>query len=460
MSIQVLIVDDIAFNVKLLESKLAYEFYETIVATNGAEAIEAAKKYKPDIILMDIMMPTMDGFEATKIIKEDPELHHIPIIMLTALSTQQDKVKGLQCGAEDFLTKPINENALLSRLRSLIRLKTLLDELMLRDKTNLSFGINAKESIEKRNKISGKNVLIIDDDTINISNATEKLSVVDINVDATSSTQQAITMSQSKEYSLVIISTQMVDNDGLRAFSHLRAQSHLRNSPFLMYVDAGDEMTLNRGLELGIDDYLVSPLDMNELLARCVTQIKRKNFQDALKDNVRTAVNEAIKDPLTNMYNRRYLDEHLKQYIAQTSNHLKNMSIIMVDIDHFKEINDTYGHQVGDEVLKEFSKRMLFSTRAGDFCARYGGEEFAIILSYTNKKVIHIVAERIRGLIENSNFPISINPPGSIKCTASFGIANIREGDTPESLIKRADDCLYQAKSSGRNKVVSEDDNL
>ena len=225
-----------------------------------------------------------------KLLKIDPDLAHIPIIMVTALSAQEDKVKGLECGADDFLTKPINDKALMTRLKSLVRLKMMLDELRLRDKTSVNFGIENDESMERRNQIQGRNVLIIDDDAVQIEKDINKLNSAGINADSTSDPNDAIVKSQSKDYSLVIVSTQMVDHDGLRIFSQMRAQDHLRNTPFLIAVDENDEMTLTRGLELGVNDYLVAPIELNELLARSMTQIKRKNFQDELKESFLNAV--------------------------------------------------------------------------------------------------------------------------------------------------------------------------
>ncbi len=141
MTARILVVDDVDFNVKLLDAKLKQDYYQVFTASNGVQAVAKAKEIKPDLILMDVMMPEMDGFEATQIIKSDPNLSFIPIIIVTALNAQEDKVRGLEAGADDFLTKPINDKALMTRLKSLVRLKVMDDELRLRDQTGREFGV-------------------------------------------------------------------------------------------------------------------------------------------------------------------------------------------------------------------------------------------------------------------------------------------------------------------------------
>src|SRR5271168_2349051 len=166
MPAEILVVDDVPANVKLLEIKLTNEYYDVITAKDGFEAIEKAKKNKPDIILLDVMMPGMDGFEACRKLKEDPEVSHIPVVMVTALSEKADRIKGLESGADDFLTKPINDMALFARVKSLVRIKMLLDELRLRDKTSIEMGIEPAANNTFISDVSGSRVLLVDDDNV------------------------------------------------------------------------------------------------------------------------------------------------------------------------------------------------------------------------------------------------------------------------------------------------------
>jgi two-component system cell cycle response regulator len=176
MTAQILVVDDVQANIKLLEAKLSSEYYDVISAKDGFEAISQAKEHKPDLILLDVMMPGMDGFETCKKLKEDAELSHIPVVMVTALSEKSDRLKGLESGADDFLTKPINDMALFARVRSLIRIKLLLDELRLRDKTSLQMGIQPSKENAFISDVSGAKILLVDDDEVQGKQIMAKLS--------------------------------------------------------------------------------------------------------------------------------------------------------------------------------------------------------------------------------------------------------------------------------------------
>ncbi|MCH8189337.1 MAG: response regulator, partial [Proteobacteria bacterium] len=140
MSARILVVDDQPLNVKLLEAKLTAEYYNVVTAAGGVEALEKASDVCPDLILLDVMMPGMDGYEVCQRLKGDPELNHIPVVMVTALDAVADRIRGIDAGADDFLTKPINDVALFARVRSLLRMKLALDELRLRDDISLQFG--------------------------------------------------------------------------------------------------------------------------------------------------------------------------------------------------------------------------------------------------------------------------------------------------------------------------------
>ncbi len=454
MSARVLVVDDIEFNVKLLDTKLKQEYYTVFAAYNGKEAIEKVRETHPDIILMDVMMPEMDGFESTRIIKADPEFGHIPVIMVTALNAQEDKVKGLECGADDFLTKPINDMALFTRLRSLVRMKVMLDELRLRDKTSQELGVSSNSQGD-RERIEGARILLIEDDVIQVEKIKNRLENSKLKVDIADTLEKILSALDQNDYSLIIVSTLLLSTDGLRLCSELRTHDKARNVPILIIVDENDERTLNKGFEMGVNDYLVSPIDLNELMARCTTQIKRKKYQDQLKENYLTTVTQSVTDGLTGLHNRRYFDTHFANMVAQSKTLNKNLSILVIDIDHFKNVNDQYGHQSGDAVLKEFGRRVEACIRTSDMSARFGGEEFVIILPETSLESAGYVAERLRMIIEDVNFEIPV-APNEIGITASIGVAALRPDDTVESLIKRADSNLYKAKQTGRNKFVSE----
>jgi two-component system cell cycle response regulator len=450
MSARVLVVDDLLPNVKLLEAKLNSEYYEVITARSGQEALKIVKETPPDIILLDVMMPDMDGFETCRRLKADPEVAHIPVVMVTALSDVEDRVLGLESGADDFLTKPINDMALFARIRSLVRLKIMTDELRLRDQTSLQFGLSNTET--SLNSIMDASILIVDDDIVQASNISATLTTLGNHVEILSDPAQTMDVVLAKDFDLVIISTQLLDTDGLRICSHIRSQDKIRHLPLLILVEEDDPHLLVKGLDMGVNDYLITPIDSNEVVARVNTQIRRKRYQEALKSSYQKSVSMAITDSLSGLYNRRYFDAHYKTLFEQSQAIDKPLTLMMMDIDHFKIVNDTYGHMVGDEIIKQVSQRILQNVRITDLVARYGGEEFVIMLPDTYLLEAREVAERIRTSMESSPFIIS-SGDGILLKTISIGMATIKAGDTSAELLKRADKALYTAKESGRNRT-------
>jgi two-component system cell cycle response regulator len=222
-----------------------------------------------------------------------------------------------------------------------------------------------------------------------------------------------------------------------------------------MLVDPGDDARLLRGLDMGVNDYVVRPLDRNELLARIKTQIKRKRHADLLRAKLDQGMEHAITDPLTGLHNRRYMESHLGSLVAQATQSGQTLSILVADIDYFKKVNDTYGHDAGDNVLREFATRLRRNTRGIDLACRLGGEEFVIIMPDTELPRALQVAERLRACIASE--PFQVNAEIALEVTASVGVSTLeRREDTPETLFKRADTALYSAKRRGRNRVVTE----
>lgn len=453
MTALILVVDDIDANRKLLEDLLNQEYYDVITAVDGFGAIRETNEKKPDIVLLDVMMPGMDGFEACRQIKSNPETTHIPVVMVTALSEKADRIKGLESGADDFLTKPIRKTQLLARVKSLARLKVLLDELRLRDQTGNQMGLLEPSHNPLTMDLTGAEVLVVDDDVVQSKQIMNKLSEnykVTLLQDASQTVEKAL----AGDYDLLLISTQLMDADGLRICSQIRSHEKIRNLPVLIVIDGDDEHTLVKGLELGANDYITAPVDANELLARTRSQIRRKFYQDALKDNVKRSISMAITDNLTGLYNRHYLNAHMENLFKEAVQLGKPMSFLILDMDHFKSVNDTYGHDVGDEVLVELAKRINQSIRGSDLAARLGGEEFVVVMPGTPGGGAKEVAERLRRAVETVPFKIS-HPEGAITKTISVGVSTVTGADdTVHNLIKRADEAVYKAKNSGRNQVV------
>lgn len=451
MTARVLVVDDLVANIKLLEARLTAEYFEVVTAMNGPAALEICARGQCDIVLLDVLMPGMDGLEVCRRLKRNPRTAHIPVVMITALDEPADRVAGLEAGADDFLTKPVNDIALITRVKSLARLKTLTDELMMRVSTSTEIGLDDAFDPASLGGDGGK-VLLVEDSPAMVERVTNILSPLH-SVDHEPEPQEALFRAAEGDYDLAIISLNLKQVDGLRLCSHLRSLDRTRQLPILVIVDPDDNVRLLRGLDLGVNDYLVRPIDRNEMLARVRTQVRRKRFSDRLRDNVQMTIEMAVTDGLTGLHNRRYLERHLATLVQQAIAREKPLSVLVLDIDYFKAINDAYGHAVGDDVLREFARRVRKAVRGIDLACRMGGEEFVIAMPDTDAALALLVGERLRLKIVIDRFRIPESDQ-SIEVTVSIGVASLTSiEETPESLLKRADLALYEAKRAGRNRV-------
>lgn len=453
MTARVLVVDDVPANVRLLEARLSADYFDVVTASNGVEALEICARGQCDIVLLDLMMPGMDGFEVARRLKENPATYHIPIIMLTALDQPSDRVRGIEAGADDFVTKPFDDVALLTRLRSLVRLKMVTDELRLRASATREFGRpDPLLDVMAENGVGGS-ILLLEDRPVALERMAEMLRG-EQQVETQQDPQEALFRLAEGNHDLAIISLDLANSDALRLCSQIRSLERTRYLPILLLAEAEDRDRLLRGLDLGVNDYLIRPIDRNELLARARTQVRRRRYTDRLRDTVQHSIEMAITDSLTGLHNRRYLESHLAVMLDQAAARGRPVSLMLIDVDYFKSINDRFGHTAGDDVLREFATRLRSNVRGIDLTCRYGGEEFVVAMPDTDEKVVHMVAERLRHRIEAEPFAI-LGGTRSIDVTISVGIATRNRGaeDVP-SLLRRADEAVYRAKREGRNRVV------
>lgn len=452
MTARVLVVDDVPTNVKLLAARLTAEYFDVVEASNGADAIEICRRGDCDLVLLDVMMPDMDGFETCQRLKSDPRTQHLPVVMVTALDQPSDKVRGLEAGADDFLTKPVDDIQLMARVKSLARLKGLTDELRARAVTGQALAIEDIVDMTSGIEPTNGNILLIDSDAHNAKRLMESLSQ-DHNVTHLSEPEDAAFQLADQDFELVVVSMALEGVDPLRVCSQIRTLENTRGIPIILVADVPDKPKVVRGLELGVNDFILRPIERNELAARVRTQLRRYRYSNELRKNLSSTVAMAVIDGLTGLYNRRYFDRHMCVQLDKAKEGDRNLGLMMLDIDFFKSVNDTHGHAAGDEVLKEFAARLQRNIRGVDLACRYGGEEFVVMMPDTDLVHAKNIAERIRHAVASEPFDTGITMPLNI--TVSVGISiNELQDDTPEQMLKRADIALYRAKREGRNRIV------
>jgi len=451
----VLIVDDVPSNIQLLASKLENEFFEVITAGNGAEAIEVAKAQQPDVILMDVMMPEMDGFEATQKLKLDPTTAHIPVIMVTSLSEPEDRVQGLESGADEFLTKPPDSVELLSRVRSLIRLKRISDEWRVRQQMMDQFDVPVP-LIDDETSYKNASILGVDleDDVRAIMS---KLAPQDENTleEVSGEPEEFKDLLETTDFDLIVIPFMGDVKSKVRLCSTLRTIDMSRHTPILIMVPEQYKTVVGPALDVGVNDYIMLPVNIDEFQARLRTQIRKKRYHKALKDGYERSLAMALTDPLTGLYNRRYAESHLNKMVgAGAVKANRAVSVLMIDIDFFKNVNDTHGHQAGDDILKEVAARLQKHIRNFDLVARMGGEEFICILPDTKPDIAMMAAERLRNAIGGEKIhAAAVGKDLEITISIGIGHAPVAGDATSEQLVKEADQALYKAKHEGRNCV-------
>src|SRR3984885_14484857 len=428
MTARVLVVDDVELNVKLLEAKLSSEYFQVIPAYNGPTALDLAESELPDIILLDVMMPRMDGFEVCRRLKANPAPADIPVVMVTALSDIADRLRGLEAGADDFLTKPVNDIALFARVRSLVRLKRMMEELRLREEICGRFGSD-EALTEHEDAIRSARILLVEQQGFGASRIADTLAPIADTVRQVGSGDEA-QLVLDETFELIILSLSMPDGDPLRLVSQWRASESFRQLPILLLADEGELPRLAKGLDLGANDYLIRPVDRNELLARVRSQVRRKRLQDRLHENYHRSLSLALTDELTGLYNRRYVIAHIEELVARVNNDgATDTSLMMFDVDHFKQVNDQFGHPSGDDALRQLADPALRGVRSIDLVARLGGEEFVVVMPETDLQAATMVAERLRQSVAAE--PFFIHAVGERRpITISIGVAVAQSGDT------------------------------
>ncbi|MEP1142870.1 MAG: PleD family two-component system response regulator [Henriciella sp.] len=449
MTARILVVDDIEANRRLMRAKLEARYYSVFLAENGEAALACAAEEQPDIILLDIMMPGMDGYEVCRRLKVSLATRHIPVVMLTALTDIDDRLRGLEAGADDFLSKPIEDFALFARLESLMRYNLVASELRSRGSSKTQN--DHFSDYEQELLASASNILVIDRNEGEASRIATALQTMG---------HQAQTWRAANESGLAFKGLDLVflalsdqSYDALKLCAKLRTLRDSRDFAIVVTCRPEDQKMAVEALRIGANDIIFAPIDLLELQARVRTQTRRKRYIDVLRRRVDRGLELSIIDHLTGLYNRRHMLERLQLWMRRSAQSGDPLSIAAFDIDHFKGINDAFGHEAGDQVLQAFSDRLRTNIRPNDIACRPGGEEFLVIMPETSADMAMICAERIRHAIDSDPF-IHERDGAEINVTVSAGIATqIGSDGVLADLLHQADQALYKAKQEGRNRI-------
>ena len=446
---KILIVDDEPLNVKLLAAMIPSDQYDTVRVFSGKEALKIVTDLRPDLILMDIMMPDLNGYELTRILKSDPESRDIPIVLVTAFGGADCEIKGLEAGADEFLNKPVNRTELLARTKSLLSLRQYKEQIKARTCSINSITSERKGKNLSENDINLPSILIVEDNRIDAKLIQSYLHAEACQIKIAEDGEEAISCAQQERIDVILLDLILPGINGYQVCSILKEMEGTQNIQIVAITSLSDLDSKLKSIELGVDDYLVKPVNRHILRTRVKSLIKKKALLDKLCNRYEMAVHSAITDKLTGLYNRRFFDYFLDLEVKRSSRQKTSLALLLIDIDNFKRINDTFGHLSGDNVLNKFGKLLKTKIREIDMAARYGGEEFAVVMSNTGLKEAVKIADRIRQSIQAYSFAKE-----NLTTTVSIGIALYpSDANSLNELIEKSDYALYKAKCNGKNRV-------
>jgi two-component system, cell cycle response regulator len=458
---RILIVDDVATNRIIYKVKLGDAFYEPLLAADGKACLEIARSERPDLILLDLMLPDMPGTDVLRHLRADPVTRAIPVIVLTASRDVEMRLDALSAGADDVMTKPVPDQVLMARVRNLLRA---------RGETGIvssTWGMPAHAvlGLEEAPAVFEKA------GTIAILSSHPERDIVLKQEMQGLMRDKLVVMSRDQALAIVpttptmargvpdvfLISSDLDGNDGgLRLMSELKSRPATRHA-VVCIITAGDDAALPAvAYDLGADDVVETRTPARELVCRIRILLRRKRQDDLMRATVEDGLRLAVIDPLTGIYNRRYALPRLAGIAAQASQAETDFAVMVVDLDRFKSVNDRFGHAAGDAVLIEVARRLSDNLRISDLLARIGGEEFLVALPETSFADAEHVAERLCAVI--SDTPVQLPSGQGMRVTASIGVAlgsgALHRTEDVAVLIDRADQALMQSKHAGRNQVT------
>jgi two-component system cell cycle response regulator len=512
MSGRILIADPVAANRIVLKVKLSSARYDVVPAASGSDALRRLQDERPDIIILDADLGDMTGAGACTRIRRDRALADVPVLLAIPDGRPDAGLAALSAGADGFLVKPIDEVTLLARVRSLLRAREMARDFEMMGCAWLGSGTEAEivpvpraaqpyamavgmghggmaergtayhpgpapralttpklvrpepagetatapgpaanlpadKHFPRVGLIGGRPA----DARILRDQLASRLGAAPLTLDR----DAALGFDgESDVPDLFVIDVDLnARSSGLRLMSELRSRPLTRHAAFLVLLPAGDSERAATALDLGASDVCHRPLSWDELAIRIRTQLGRKRRSDRMRQVVDTGLRLAAIDPLTGLHNRRYGLHHLDRVAAAGRAPGRQAGVILMDIDHFKDVNDTHGHAAGDAVLTRVAQELRLNLRQEDVVCRVGGEEFLAVLPDITMGELRMLAERLRMAVSRLSVPVAGGV--ELKATMSLGAALLEPNEqSAGALLERADRALYAAKRAGRNRVA------
>ena len=455
MSAKILIVDDLATNRIILKARLSSAYYHVVQAGSGEDALKLAATEQPDLLLVSANLPDMASATFMERLRQQEGLDNAPVVLLLPENATDRRFGALQCGASDVFEKPLTDTLLMAKLRSLLRQKNTYRDLQLHVETAEAFGFSdVKEDFMRQGR-----VVLISPDIGFVFSLREDLEHY-CQFDMTVSETDTVSCFQSQAPQPDVFVLCIDDNNSdanLRLMAELLTNPNTRHCRIIAQLHKNALRLAPTLLDLGAHDVISETIGPDELALRLKRLVMRKLDADQLRTQLHSSLQAAVIDPLTGLYNRRYAIPYLTRMIATSATDNTQFAVMVADLDHFKRVNDTYGHMVGDSVLARIAALLKNNLSSDDVIARIGGEEFLIIIPNTTRTDACGIARRLCQLIQRA--PIHVNPSQDpVHVTISIGVtlagAVSETLASPGTLFEQADSALYDAKAEGRNTVT------
>ncbi len=458
---KILIIDSISTNRIVLKVKLSAAFYHVLQAGSIAEGLEIIGTQKPDLVISAMKLPDGSVNDLCRQLRGNRHATMVPVLAIGCDTNEESRLEALQAGATEVMHRPLNETLLLGRVRNMIRMHNQLDEWQIRDDTSCALGL-AEAPTEF--SLPGK-ITLIGMDTTPFQSWVRQLYPhlrADYSISHLRDSMSGMKAASAPDVIVLSLpSAPELTDECLRLIPALRASAKTRDIALLVIQKTIDPLRLTSALDMGADDVMTAGFRPAELALRLQVLLKRKRRVAQILQSVRTGLREVNHDPLTNLYNRRYAMPYVSRLIERCDTQSEPFAVLLGDMDHFKRVNDHYGHASGDAVLVETARRLRHIVRHTDVVARIGGEEFLIAMPKTGISTARCIADSICSAIADVPFKIpgaSAPVPITISLGLTFGTPAISKSDrlaeTVETLLDRADKALYGAKIEGRNRVA------